>query len=479
MPARNRPQSNALLYTLVTFVGLFIIATTTAVIYYVKFEEKRTIANEAKRDLNEFAKRAERQNVGAIVGARQGRKTWLGTMADYLDEMVVLIVGGPSEDTSAEEKVNAVNRIAENTRKLLAQEYLDAEIVDPNTTGLIQIIQKLKTRLNNTTKAALALEKKLEELNNKFDDMQAASRQTEQKLLAEKEKSEQQVNDIKQKYAELETDLNKSKEQEIQDLVAQLNQAKTERDKMETDMLQTGAKLAIARQRIAHLQKAIHATMPTPDPNVLAYQPDGRIIFIDNQIVHLNIGSDDHVYRGLTFEVYDRGMPIPRDGVGKAEIEVFDVRKNFSAARIMYSSKRNPIVQDDIVANLIWDSDRTNVFMVAGEFDLNGDGDIDYDAINKIKALIVKWGGKVTDTVSIDTDFLVLGRPPRVLRKPTFDEMQIDPMAMQKYEASLQKLAHCNQVQSQARSLYIPVFSAERFLYFIGYKAQARRPSAF
>ena len=479
MPARNRPQSNAMLYTLITFVGLFIIATTVAVIYYVKFEEQRTTVNQSKRDLGEMVNRSEWQNKGKIIGTRQVPKTWLGTVVDYLDKLVIQIIGGPSIDTSAEEKVNTVNRTIENTLQMLAREYLDIDTIDPNTTGLIQIIEKLKTKLDNTTNAALALEKQLEDLHNRFNDAMEAGHQTEQKLLAEKKEYEQQVNNIKQQYNELEAFLKKNTEQQVQDLIAQLNQEKAEGDRLQTEMRQIGAKLSVAQQRIAHLQKQIHATMPSPDPNVPAYQPDGKIILIDNQIVHLNIGRDDRVYRGLTFTVYDRGMPIPKDGRGKAEIEVFDVQKNISTARIVHSEKRNPIVGDDIVANLIWDSHKTNLFMIAGEFDLNSDGAIDYDAIDKIKALIEKWGGKVTDTVSVDTDFLVLGRPPQVPGKPTLEQREEDPMAMQKYEASLQKLAHYNQVKSQAQALWVPVFNTERFLHFIGYKAQARRPGAF
>jgi len=479
MPARNRPQSNAMLYTLVTFVGLFIIAATAAVIFYVKFENQRTEANEAKRDLNEFANRSEQRNKGKIIGVRQPRKTWLGTMNDYLDKMVTQIIGGPPKDTSAEVKVNTVNTKVENTLQLLVQEYPDIETIDPNTTGLIQIIEKLKTKLDNTTKKALALEKQLEDLHNKFDDTLAAGRQKEQKLLAEKEKYEQQVNEIKQEYDKLAATLNMNKEQQVQDLMAQLEQTKAEGDTLKTEMRQLGAKLSVAQQRIAHLQNQIHATMPTPDPNALAYQPDGRIILIDNQIVHLNIGSDDRVYRGLTFTVYDRSMPIPKNGKGKAEIEVFDVGKKISTARITYSQKTNPIVLDDIVANLIWDRQKTNVFMIAGEFDLDSDGDIDYDATDKIKTLIEKWGGRVTNTVTIDTDYIVLGQPPRILRKPTFDELEIDPLAMQKYEASQRKLADYNQVKNQAEVLYIPVFNTARFLHFIGYNALARRPDAF
>jgi hypothetical protein len=202
---------------------------------------------------------------------------------------------------------------------------------------------------------------------------------------------------------------------------------------------------------------------------------------IDNQaqIVHLNIGSDDRVYPGLTFSVYEKGMPIPKDGKGKAEIEVFDVAKTFSAARIITSNIKRPIIQDDIIANLIWDSEKTNVFVVAGEFDLDSDGVIDYDAVDKIKALIEKWGGSVTDTISIDTDFLVLGRTPQVLERPTFEQLEVDPMAMEKHEASLQKLDSYKEVRGRAQALSVPVFNYERFLYFTGYKTQTVRAGAF
>ncbi len=161
-------------------------------------------------------------------------------------------------------------------------------------------------------------------------------------------------------------------------------------------------------------QEKLTAIVPPPDSETPAFQPDGKILLVDNQtkMAHLNIGSDDRVYPGLTFSVYDKNFPIPRDGKGKAELEVFDVTKTFSAARIIRSEIKRPIAVDDIVANLIWDSDRTNVFVVAGDFDLDDDGNIDYDGTEKIKALVEKWGGKTTDNVTIDADYLILGRPP-------------------------------------------------------------------
>ena len=97
----------------------------------------------------------------------------------------------------------------------------------------------------------------------------------------------------------------------------------------------------------------------------------------------------------------------------------------------------------------------------------------------RIKALIKKWGGTVSDTISIETDFVVFGQPPKVLRKPTFEEMELYPMAMQKYEASLANLEHYNEVQQKSQALLIPVFNYDRFLYLTGYKSQASMAGAF
>jgi hypothetical protein len=181
----------------------------------------------------------------------------------------------------------------------------------------------------------------------------------------------------------------------------------------------------------------------------------------------------------LTFGVYNRGESVPKDGKGKAEVEVFDVAKTYSAARIVNSGVRKPILQGDIVANLIWNSDRPNVFVITGEFDLDNDGQIDLDGPAKIKALIEKWGGRVADAISIDTDFLVLGQQPQVLQRPTLEELEVDPRARDKYEASLQQLNRYNELLSQAQTLWIPVFTYERFLYFTGYKGQIGRAGAF
>ena len=90
-----------------------------------------------------------------------------------------------------------------------------------------------------------------------------------------------------------------------------------------------------------------------------------------------------------------------------------------------------------------------------------------------------KWGGKVADSVTVNTDYVILGMPPEVPSKPTMQETEKYPNAMEKYERTLQQAANYKDIQSQAQALSIPILNADRFLYFIGYKTQAGNPGAF
>jgi len=470
-----------MLYYLVTFVGLFIVATVIAIICYLKIEQYRSDAETAKTQLSEMVTSAEWQNRGAIIGTKQARKSRLKTMVDYLDQMVYLIVGGLAEEKSAEVKVSQANAKVREILEPLARQYDDIRADDPNMTGLIQTIKTLKIKLDNSESKAAATQQRLKELQGRFDDAMAVGFKKEQVLLAEKEKYRQQVEDVKRNYDKLSALLEQNSQQQAQNLIKQRDRARADAKKLKDELLKTQAQLQIALDRMKLAQAKVARIVPAPDREVEAFKGDGKIMLIDNstKIVHLDIGSDDRVYPGLTFSVYEKNMPIPKDGIGKAEIEVFDVAKTFSAARIIRSQIKRPVVVGDIIANLIWDSDKTNVFVVAGEFDLDDDGNIDYDGANKIKELIEKWGGSVADTISVETDFVVLGLPPRVISKPTFEQMELDPVAMERYEASLQRRVHYKQVRTSAQTLSIPVFNYERFLYFIGYKTQSARPGAF
>jgi hypothetical protein len=477
MPARRRKQSNAMLYTLITFVGLFIAATTIAVIYYVKAEEHRTAEADLLREIDEIAK-DERGTLPGKVGERLPRTSYMGSMIAYADDALTMIKGGVPEPDSAEVKVKNVKAEVSDALSI-AKNHID--IGDPNTIGLIQAIKSLAAQLDNTIKSKLATEKLLAEQQERLKEADKVNAEEETRLLAEKDKLQAQVTDVEQKYADLTVLLRKTTTEQVQALTKERDQARDELKSLNDALLETQALLQTAQSRIREAEDEVARIEPGPDSGVLAHQLDGKVILVDNEakVVHLNIGSNEHVYPGLTFTVYDRGTSVPKDGKGKSEIKVFDVSETYSAARIVKSELDKPILQGDVVANLIWDADRTNVFVIAGEFDIDNDGQLDADGINKIERLVKKWGGEMTDSISIDTDFLVLGNQPTVLRKPTLEEEEVDLRATAKYEASLQELSRYNQLKDQAQSLWIPVFTYEKFLYFVGYNSQVSQAGAF
>ncbi|MHC4145388.1 MAG: BRCT domain-containing protein, partial [Planctomycetota bacterium] len=414
MPARRRKQSNAMLYTLITFVGLFIATTTIAVIYYVKAEEYKTGQADLQRVMDDLATDRQRQELGSSVGARSGQQTYLGLMLAYVDETVTLIKGGVPEPTSAEVKINNANTNVA-TALNLARDHIGVE--DPNNRrGLVQAVKELTAKLERTIKERDGTQAQLDDLRVTSKKEEEAHFRENQALTAEKEKLVQAVNDTKQKYDDLSALLQQTTSEQVKTVTEQRDKLSAELDAKNAALLRAQAELQTAQDLLKRAQDAVAKVEPGPDRGVLAHEPDGQVILVDDkaQVVHLNIGSNERVYPGLTFTVYDRGGSVSADGQGKAEIKVFDVAKTYSAARIVKSELTKPILQGDVVANLIWDADRTNVFVIAGDFDLDSDGLIEQDGGRKIKTLIEKWGGSVAEAVSVDTDFLVLGAQPQV-----------------------------------------------------------------
>jgi hypothetical protein len=247
------------------------------------------------------------------------------------------------------------------------------------------------------------------------------------------------------------------------------------------DLLRTQAELNVAQGRLQGALTQVSEIKPAPDKEAPAFKPDGEIILVDEAsgVVRVNLGSEDRVYQGLTFSVYDSGAAIPRDGKPKAQVEVFAVDQRASAARVLSSERKNPILTGDMIANLIWDAGKENQFVVTGEFDLNGDGTADYDAIRRIGDLIRKWGGAVADEVTARTDYVILGEEPNVPPEPTLEQLAVDPMARDKYDTARRMNEQYNQIRQRAEALWVPIFNYDRFLHFTGYASRVGKPGAF
>ncbi len=481
-------QSNTMLYTVITFVALFIIAAILAVIFYLKSEDWRNQYIDSQRDTSELATQNQVRNIGTLVGQKEQGQSKLGQLLGYIDRLYVIFVGSQPQETSAEVKMSEMQTEYNDILVRLPEEMVLS--ADANQTGALKLLEIYDSKLKQKQELADQLTSQLDKLNKEYDLAKQEAAKREEELRNQIRAEQKKIDSIQQSHSQFRELMDKeAAAEEIQKLTKQRDESRSDKDKTEKKLQDIMSELASVRNELDKLHKDannlsvdVNATealalklKSRPKEDIAAYKPDGHIITIDisSNVVFIDIGIEDKVYPGLTFSVYDKNASIPTDGSSKAEIEVFSVDKNTAIARINKSSKKNPVAEGDVIINLVWDSKTVNRFVVAGEFDFNGDGNIDSDGAAKIKQLIENWGGKVEDVVTIDTDFVVLGTPPQVRKKPTLDEVGADPMATEKYETSIKASEQYLQAKSQAKDLYVPIFSVKRFLNFIGYGSLA------
>ena len=473
MAVARQGQSNTMLYTVITFVGLFVVVAILAVILYLKSEDWRNQYLTGRQELNELVSQDQLRDIGSLVGQKDRSQSRLGQLVEYIDQLYLMLVGIPPQETSAEVKVAEMQT---KYRDILAKLPNDITLSpDANGVGALKLMEIYDNKLKQKQELAEQLTSRLDDLRSEYDLAKKGAMQREEELRTQMRAEQQKADNVQQSYNQLRELMDKKTTEQVQVLMQQRDEAVEEKNKTRQELLAAMSKLNVIQNRLEEALSRLDILKPRPKEDIAAYQPDGHIIAIENStnIVFIDIGNENKVYPGLTFSVYDRNAPIPTDGTSKAEIEVFDVDKNTAIARINKSNKKNPITEGDIIINLIWDSKTANRFVVAGEFDFDGDGNIDSDGAAKIKQLIENWSGKVEEVVTIDTDFVVLGASPRVLPKPTLDQIEADPMATDKYGASVKASEQYEEVKNQAKDLFIPVFGAKRFLSFIGYESIA------
>jgi hypothetical protein len=502
MPPGKRRQSNAMLYTLVTFVALFVIATTAAVIYYVRAEDLRTKNKDSEQKLKDLASADEQRRVGDIVGEKMSGQSYLGTMNGYMEKLVGMVMDKPLPTSTVQVKVTKdiprtigpliAQAQAQGAISLPASKPADANAADPNKPAqaaaaepslpsLTSVVSGLLNAHKQATTERDSLQASLKKTQDDFKTKTEEWAKTKETLNTDVEAYRKELEKAKADYAALKEDVNKTTTEQMANLDKTLKDEQKKAQQLAEELTRTKSDLTLAQARLKDSTAEISKTQPSPDNMVAAQKADGVILSVDTAAgtVIINLGSEDRVYPGLTFSVYDRFTGIGKDGKSKAEVEVFAIDSKFSRARVLSSDVRNPIAANDLAANLIWDSKKQNQFVIAGDFDLDGDGRPDPDAIDKIKSLIQKWGGLVTDSVSSKTDFVILADAPSVPRQPTPNDLQADPMLRERYDAAKKRLDQYTQIKQQAEGFYIPVLNYERFLYFAGYKTESTRPGAF
>jgi hypothetical protein len=410
-----------------------------------------------------------KQDVPAYAGLQSAMQVSLAES----DQLSKLVGGSAATPDKAVTVGQTALKAAADKVKKAANVTLPADSLTGALAALSDQVVQLAGREQEAKATTDALQKQNQQIlaaqKQQLDDkdklIAAANQKVEQSQMELKQAQEQTAN----AQAALQASANSSMKQ-----LQQVNASLTSQNQAKDKQLLTDTKT------IAGLKTKLKTARVNPNEAIVMH-PDGNIIRIgDNQTCFINLGSRQHVTKGLTFEVYDktRGIPALGDGladagqpIGKASIEVFNIGPDTSECRIIKTQQGQQLVIGDLISNLIYDPTTSYDFVVYGNFDLSNSGVPSPGDADIVKRLITQWGGKLQDKPNVDTDFVIMGVEPVV--PPITDPNNANDVL--KHNEKQKELEKYQSFINAASQLSIPIMNQNRFLYFIGYYDLATR----
>ena len=452
---------NAVTVWMILFVGLWLTSTVFLVILYTGQAE---LQEEVDRSREAYAKVISSAEKGSIELAKRGQArgpTVVGLIEGARAQTAELATGNPDDDPPS---------VRAKLEQLLQTIQAGGVVPRPERfsgTSYHEALSVLYKEFEGQVGLWRDTERRLAELDQEIQRL--AQDQSQQKDLLDKRSKE-----MTDQFKEIEADRTKFRE----DGEARIAQIKKEfdgrRQRSEADLTnerrQSGElrqELVVRASRIDNLQKMVSNYLPGPGDLINARKEDGLILKAvpGDDVVYINLGRNDRLVLDLEFAVYSAESGIPRDGRSKARIRIVSIYTSSSECEVVRLRPGEIIGEGDLIANPVYDSDRTVSFVVLGKFDLDRNGVIDTDGAATIKALITHWGGQALTELTGLTDFVVAGAPPRAPRKNADQTSEQASRARQRQAAR----DRFEETLKRAQLLSVPVLSERVFLSYLGY----------
>ncbi|MFP3936765.1 MAG: BRCT domain-containing protein [Phycisphaerae bacterium] len=460
--ARVVQQRSSPPYLLIVFVMLFLIATVLAVLFYLNFDEQRKLAagsEELREDLasdNELS----RGRIAELLRRReQGElsETVVGHLTGRLDELVSFI------HPAAADIDQAIAR-AEEAYETLGERG-----------GLAPLAISLQERIAGQQETIESLR---DELSQREEELEARSESLSE-VEAEYERSLRSAKDEIAELQERISSLQQAQGGQIEGAQQRIEEVRSELQSQISEKVQTidsmESKIAELEETVAGLRDQLERKTGR---GVKALRPDGKILRVveAENICYINLGAGAGLKPGITFSVYpDEGVPemeAEEDELnGKGSIVVTKVDDTVSECRITEQTEGDPIVEGDLVANVVYDALRELEFVVIGQFDVFGTEQASESGAAQVRQMIRRIGGRITDDVTVQTDYVIVGQAPQ---RPATPPQSAPPSVWDVYEQRLEAYQQFEQIQSTAQGMRIPVLDEDRFLAFIGYTPEAQ-----
>lgn len=427
-------------YLLILFVCLFALASVLAVVFYLRNDENvKAIAAQTKRAGNLAkdvdAKDAQTAVLVEKITGRQGRDATGDLAIQQADQALRIEHAAEFATHGLAAAIDGLNTKIGGHLKHIAE------------------LQKQKAAADGAAKAAEATIAKLK----KDNDQEAETHRLAVTALTNKHGVQLGAKDAER------TKSLAAKDATITKLNDDLAVATGKIDAKAEEISQRDGRIKVLLGIIADLKN--------PGGQVgelMLRQPDGTVsqIVQDKPICYISLGEKDGVKPDFPFAVYSSQTGIPKDGKPKAKVLVVRVGRTTSECRILESSRDDPVMPRDLIANVVYNPTREFHFVVEGEFDLYGEGRTDPLASRRVIGLIESIGGTVDGEISVTTDFVVMGaEPPRP--PPPAPDASLD--AQKRHRQKLKEYERYKYVKETAHTLQIPILNTNRFLAFTGF----------
>lgn len=430
--ARSRSGGGAYAVALVVMGCLFVVTLLFAIIFYTKIEEADAAREAAVQRQTTYITPSETARADAM-NVENG--SVFSYQAERIDSLTNQVTALTSQRADADLSATQANEQVEIRQERIAELEADIE------------------QLEADAKAALeGYEAEVARLESARDNLQ------------------QQLTQVNTQATATITNSGDAGRRQIEELNTQLAEAQALQSEL-------NAQIATREKRIEELERYLKANVletrvTTADGEISSVFANGRQMFI-------NRGRNQGVMLGMTFEVYEPGTVISlEDGTnqlrGKATIEVFEMDDDSATCRVVRQARNTNLDPGDMIANIVYDPNKTYIFYVFGNYDIEGDGGP--NDIDRVRNMITQWNAKVAD-LQVDeeglpilvpeVDYLVLGQQPEF--PPDLDPTIIDQVAIREQQEKRQAYDTYQKLVDEAKRLRIPILNQNRFLDLVGY----------
>lgn len=428
-------------------------------VYFNKYYDRQRQVDQAQAEAQKFVRPDERNRddvLTLVKEAEKNQKSLVGYLVDSQSRTMEKVTGA-RRDTVADllKKTEAVKG-AETASLLSVISDRDQQIatLEANLKAAEAARQQAQADQQNEVARVRAIEK------NHNDTVDALTKEVAT-VKAEVEQYRAGTNDYKSKVdASAESTRNEFAES---------------RKRLEAQLAKLTDEKLIVEGQLAALRglKNVETFRGRPEEALV----DAEIIAVDGpaRTAIISIGEKQRAVLGMTFAVYaDANSIVPdaegRYPVGKATLEIISIDDTSATCRITSELRGNPIVRGDVVANAMYDPNKTYKFVVFGNFDTDRDLLATNLERQDVEAMIINWGGKIDADLSGDADFVVLGERPLLPPRPGADA----PLeVVQEFIRRQREVERYDGLQRQASSSSIPILNENRLYTLIG-KTPAR-----